>query len=118
MVDNYRTVYSTDGPTECATCQKKLHKCVCASDKELLAEGDGTVRVRRETKRRGGKVVTVVTGLTMPNDQIRELLSYFRGKLGCGGTIKGSTVELQGDFAEFAIKALRERGMAVKRSGG
>lgn len=118
MVDEYRVVYSTDGPTECPTCKKKLHKCSCVCHKQTHQKEDGVVRVRRETKRRGGKVVTVLTGFSIPIDEIREILSNLQTKLGCGGTIKGSSIELQGDRVEFAVNTLRERGILVKKSGG
>jgi translation initiation factor 1 len=118
MVNEYRVVYSTDGPTECPTCKKKLHKCSCIRNKEINRQADGIVTVHRETKRRGGKVVTVLTGFSLASDKIREILSDLKTKLGCGGTIKGATIELQGDRIEFALKALRERGISAKRSGG
>lgn len=53
-------------PTErglvCPKCRLPVAKCRCAI-KESAPAGDGIVRVRRETKGRGGKTVTTVSGL-------------------------------------------------------
>ena len=55
-------VYSTDGGRLCPQCQRKLVKCVCGAARPRET-GDGVVRIRRETKGRGGKAVTVITGI-------------------------------------------------------
>ncbi len=74
-----------------------------------------TVKLRRE-KRRGREVI-VIDGL--PGDV--ELAAYataLKQRCGAGGTVKGRTVEIQGDHREVIEAFLRERGFKTKRAGG
>ena len=74
--------------------------------------------VRLDRKRRGGKSVTVVEGLTLPSKDREALLRKLKARLGTGGTLKGSSVEIQGDHCDTLIAALAEMGFRPKRSGG
>jgi predicted dehydrogenase len=65
-------VYSTDGGRLCPQCHRPVASCVCKKDKPAAA-GDGIVRLRRETKGRGGKAVTLITGLCLAQGDMREL---------------------------------------------
>lgn len=47
-------VFSTERGLVCPTCRLSVAKCRCRKDAPPPA-GDGVVRVRRETKGRGGK---------------------------------------------------------------
>lgn len=76
------------------------------------------VIVRLDRKRRGGKSVTVVEGLTLPAKDRDELLRNLKARLGTGGTLKGATVEVQGDHCDAIIAALTQLGYKPKRSGG
>jgi translation initiation factor 1 (eIF-1/SUI1) len=58
-------VYSTDAGRMCPACRKPLGDCACAAQPRPVAQGDGIVRVSRETKGRGGKAVTLVRGLAL-----------------------------------------------------
>ena len=118
MTDTYRVVFSTDQPLLCPSCNKKRNKCKCESDSLDRPCGDGSIRVRREVKGRGGKVVTVVTGLPLSHGDIKELLSHFKQLAGCGGTVKNCRLELQGDRIGVVIEELARLGYAAKRSGG
>ena len=55
-------VWSSEHGRICPGCGKPAVKCSCTGKQQRPA-GDGIVRVRRETKGRGGKTVTVVTGV-------------------------------------------------------
>jgi translation initiation factor 1 len=75
-------------------------------------------RVRREKKGRGGKTVTTVTGVPLPQAELRELAKELRRHCGSGGTLKGEVIEIQGDHADAVAAALDARGLKVKRAGG
>ena len=53
-----RLVYSTDAGRLCPQCHRAVAECVCGDSRPAYT-GDGIVRLHRESKGRGGKVVTV-----------------------------------------------------------
>ena len=117
--DQYREVYSTDSGRLCPGCSKPAKECICASRrKEEVAKGDGTVRVRRETKGRGGKTVTTVTGIPVNQISLSALLKDLKKLCGAGGTLKDHTIEIQGDHCDRLIEYLTAKGFPTKRSGG
>jgi len=81
-------------------------------------KGDGIVRVGRETKGRKGKGMTVITGIPLHPQGLKELAKTLKQKCGTGGTIKGKTIEIQGDHRDFLVSELQSMGYAVKKSGG
>ncbi|MGV7931385.1 MAG: translation initiation factor [Spirochaetota bacterium] len=81
-------------------------------------KNDGVVRVRRETKGRGGKPVTVVFGLPLADAALSALASRLKRGLGAGGTAKDGTIVLQCDDPERVIAALAREGYEAKRAGG
>jgi predicted translation initiation factor SUI1 len=76
------------------------------------------VRVGRETKGRRGKGVTTVWDLPLSEDGIRELATKLKNRLGTGGTVKDSRIEIQGDHRDRIIQELEALGYRVKRVGG
>jgi len=76
------------------------------------------VTVRLDRKGRGGKSVTVIEGLQMAQKEREALLKQLKAKLGTGGTVKGTCLEIQGDHCDALMAALEKLGYATKRSGG
>ena len=109
-------VYSTDSGRMCPACRHPLAACACAQRR--TPAGDGTVRVSRESKGRGGKTVTVVRGLALDDAALAALGKRLRSACGSGGTVKDGVLEVQGDHAERVITLLKAEGFAAKRSGG
>ena len=116
--DRYREVYSTDQGSICSSCGKPRTSCSCSSDKRMEVRGDGNVRVRRETKGRGGKTVTTISGLALNRDELKALLTHLKRLVGGGGAEKEGTLELQGDHCDLVIQELSRRGIKAKQSGG
>src|SRR5262245_65695928 len=75
---------------------------------------DGWVRVSRETKGRGGKGVTLVSGLRLAPAQLEELCSALKRRCGAGGSVKAGVVELQGDQREVVLAELLARGFKAR----
>jgi len=77
----------------------------------------GTVKISRETKGRRGKGVTLITGVPLHPDGLRELAKEFKQCCGSGGTVKAGVIEIQGDHRETLMKLLIQKGYRVKPSG-
>lgn len=112
-----RLVYSTDRGRLCPQCLRPVAQCVCGKDKPAVT-GDGIIRLRRETKGRGGKAVTLVDGLPLAAAELKALAKALKQKCGVGGAIKGGIIEVQGDQRDILQAELEKRGYTVKRAGG
>jgi translation initiation factor 1 len=89
-----------------------------AAAKPSMPRGDGVVRVRRETGGRGGKTVTAIYGVPLPEAKLKDLAGELKRLCGTGGTIKEGTIEIQGDHRDRIVAALEQRGYTVKLAGG
>lgn len=111
-------VYSTEGGRMCPLCRHPVAACTCQKSAPA-PRGDGSVRVSRESKGRGGKTVTLVRGLALEGDALAALGKRLRSACGSGGTVKDGVLEVQGDHAERVVDLLKAEGFAnVKRAGG
>ncbi|HYA14583.1 MAG TPA: translation initiation factor [Syntrophales bacterium] len=72
------------------------------------------VIVRLDKKGRRGKTVTVIDGLQMPQEKMEELLGQLKVKLGTGGTIKKSSLEIQGDHRSALVSLMKDMGFSTK----
>ena len=106
-------------PAHCSDCQRPLTACVCSNRRETHgAAADGIVRVARDRKGRGGKTVTVITGLPGDAAALAEVAGRLKRLCGSGGTVKEASLEIQGDHRERVAEALRALGHTVKLAGG
>ena len=110
-------VFSTGHGRMCPACGWPVNACRC-SRSEIIPAGDGTVRVAKETKGRGGKCVTIVTGIPLSQAKLKALAKRLKRLCGAGGTVKGHVVELQGDHRDTLVTELKRLGYTVKRVGG
>jgi translation initiation factor 1 len=122
-----RLVYDSDAlqPGRCPTCRKRLDRCTCrqarpkrTDERPLNVPRDGVVRLLRDRKSRGGKTVTLITGLIGSGDAMAALASELKRLCGTGGTVRGDVVEIQGDFRDRLRAELERRGYTVKIAGG
>lgn len=109
-------VYSTDQGRLCPGCEQPIDACRCGE--KTAPKGDGIVRVQRQTKGRGGKAVTVVTGLELDRSALSQLLKELKRRLGTGGAVKQFDLEIQGDRRTEVAAELEKQGFKVKLSGG
>ena len=110
------SVYSTELGRTCPECGKAKGKCTCS--KALMPEGDGIVRIQRETKGRKGKGVTLITGVLLAPAELKKLAKELEQKCGVGGAVKDGVIEIQGDVREQMFDEMKQRGCTVKKSGG
>jgi translation initiation factor 1 len=72
----------------------------------------------RDHKGRGGKTVTVITGVSGDDTVLATLAQQLKKLCGSGGTIKDGAIEIQGDHCDKVQAKLVELGYKVKRVGG
>ena len=118
-----RLVYSTDGGriNTCLVCGRPYKQCQCdqpGASSQPTKKSDGIVRVMRDRKGRGGKTVTVITGVPANGDAIATLAQQLKKLCGSGGTIKDGNIEIQGDHCDKVQVKLMGMGYKVKRAGG
>lgn len=75
----------------------------------------GRVILRREKAQRGGKTVIVIHDFAthLPGSVLETVAKKVRVGCGCGGTVQGRTVEIQGDQAAKIRAVLEGEGFQV-----
>ncbi len=123
MNDDRRLVYSTeqgslDKPMDRAVGKRKKPRHQTVNAAVIKNPNKQGVRIRRESKGRGGKTVCIVDGLSLPETQLKTLLKKMKGQLGCGGAVKNGMLEIQGDHRDKIILLLEKAGIKAKLAGG
>ena len=109
-----RPVYETGKGRLCPRCGWPVDDCRCSK------AGDETVPVRLscvlrlENRGRGGKSVTVITGLPLNRAFEAALAQELKHACGTGGTATNGAVEIQGDHRERLRPLLASKGWVVK----
>lgn len=109
-------VYSTESGKICPDCDQPIAACRCGI--EIRPNGDGIVRLHRETKGRKGKGVTLIKGVLATPTELKLLAKELKARCGTGGTVKDGVIEIQGDFRDLLLETLITKGYRVKKSGG
>lgn len=112
-----RPVYSTDQGRLCPDCARPREACICRQQQQRPV-GDGIVRVSRETKGRKGKGVTLVSGVPLPDEELKQLGTRLKQLCGTGGTVKDGVIEIQGDQRDRLFTWLEQQGYKVRKAGG
>ena len=76
------------------------------------------VRVGREAAGRGGKVVSVISGLPLAAADLEALASRLKRLCGAGGAVRDGVIEIQGEHRDRLVAELCRLGYDAKRSGG
>lgn len=71
--------------------------------------------VQRDTKRRKGKVVTLVTGFEGSEEALKELSKRLKSSCSVGGSAKEDEIIVQGDLVERVLQLLNEWGYTKAR---
>ncbi|MDF7630295.1 stress response translation initiation inhibitor YciH [Pantoea sp. ME81] len=107
MAQDNRLVYSTE-----------TGRIVQEEEKAPRPQGDGIVRIQRQTSGRKGKGVCLITGIDLDDDALTKLAAELKKKCGCGGSLKEGVIEIQGDKRDLLKALLEAKGMKVKLAGG
>jgi len=109
-------VYSTERGRLCPDCEEEVSACCCSNNQ--IPGGDGIVRVSLDTKGRKGKGVTLIKGILIMPNELKELAKELKKKCGVGGAVKDNVIEIQGDHRDLLVTLLEQKKFKVKRSGG
>jgi translation initiation factor 1 len=98
--ENSRLVYSTEEviprlPRHLRNDEKAKNKPVEKAPHTGLRGSQQKATVRLDRKGRGGKSVTVIEGLQIPQTEREALLKQLKAKLGTGGTLRDTCLEIQ-----------------------
>ncbi len=117
--DNGGFIFSTSDGELCSKCSKPINNCICRDlAASSIPEGDGVVKIKRETKGRKGSGVTLLTDICLNKPELKQLAKELKKKCGTGGSIKDGVIELQGDVRELVMTILHKKGFKVKICGG
>jgi|SRR3989338_3104150 len=89
----------------CPKCGLPLQACVC----EEIAKTEQRIQVKTE-KKRFGKITTLISGLQ--GVELKTIAKSLKQELACGGTVKDSVIELQGNHIKNIKKALGKLGFS------
>ncbi|MCB0834972.1 MAG: translation initiation factor [Bacteroidetes bacterium] len=103
-----RIVYSTDPE----------FKTTAIEPTEDLPKKKTELRLSLDRKLRAGKAVTLIEGFREPEEDLREISRALKTLCASGGTIKHTSIEIQGDHRGKVESWLKKRGYRVKRIGG
>ena len=111
-------VYSTESGRVCPECAHPVAACQCKRQQAGTPTTDGIVRIRRDTKGRKGKGVTLIDGLPLTAEELNALAKVLKARCGSGGTVKDGVIEIQGDHRQLLQQQLQQSGYKVKLAGG
>ena len=80
------------------------------AEAETIAPEKQNLRVWRDTKGRGGKVVTIVKGFVGSTNDLQELGRALKQGCGVGGSIKEGEIIIQGDHRDRVTALLLQNG--------
>ncbi len=107
--EDFVLVYSSDGSGKNLLDKKKEEKPLPPLVPSLY-----TLKLRKETKGRGGKPVLVIYEIPHHPTYMKELLKKLKNLCACGGTLKEDQIEIQGLHVEKVKAFLEKEGFKVK----
>jgi len=104
-----------DRPPKCDRCGELETACKCIPLATARIAPDKQTAHLTVEKRRKGKVVTVVRGLSAAGNDLPSLLQQLKSRWGAGGAIQDDKLEIQGSQVERVSAVLNELGYVVKK---
>ncbi len=76
-----------------------------------LTANQSSKSVKVRLVKRGKALLTVVLNLQMDSNELKDLASILKKKLGCGGSVKEDSIEMQGDKVDDVKNYLQAIGI-------
>lgn len=82
--------------------------------KEIVSKSPDKQKIKLSIdKRKKGKVVTLLKGLVLNENDLKDLTKTLKNACGTGGTIESGVIELQGDCQDKVRLWLKDNGWGV-----
>ncbi len=101
-------VYSTDDNFE--------YTVGGGEEEETLLPEKQQLRISLDTKSRGGKKVTLITGFVGKTSDLETLTKELKNKCGVGGSTKDQEILIQGDHRDKVLKILTDMKYRAKKN--
>lgn len=82
---------------------------------KFLLPNQQLLAVLLDKKHRGGKVVSIIKGFSMKEDEIELLGKKLKTFCGSGGSVKDNQIIIQGDHREKILQWLLKKGYSKAR---
>lgn len=115
-----RLVYSTDGGRvrTAPEAPKRRGPAPAIANPARTVPDDGVVRLHRGKPGKGGKPLTLITGLPGDDTALDAILKQLKQSIGAGGSRDGRVLSIQGDHRDRIRERLESLGYRVKLAGG
>lgn len=95
--------------------QQEIRKMELQDVKQRGHDGKGkTIHISLDSNGRKGKIVTVITGFQHNPQTMQEIARILKEYCGAGGTVKGMSIEVQGNQKVRIAQKLRDLNYRVK----
>jgi translation initiation factor 1 len=108
--DKLGFVYSTDPDFRFQHDEEKVTETALPQQQKL--------RVRLDTKQRGGKAVTLVEGFSGTEEDLQDLGKKLKNFCGTGGSAKDNEIIVQGDQRDKVLQWLLKNGYKNSKRAG
>lgn len=82
---------------------------------DTLPPGQQLLKIKLDTKHRGGKTVSIVSGFQMLEKDVEALAKQLKSFCGSGGSVKENEVIIQGDHRDKILQWLIKNGYSKSR---
>lgn len=86
-----------------------------SNEDETISPAQQKIKIRLDTKNRGGKAVTLVEGFIGINTDKEELGKKLKTFCGTGGSVKDGEIIVQGDNREKVLQWLQKNGYLLSK---
>jgi translation initiation factor 1 len=108
--DKHGFVFSTDPNFQFEPEQQE--------EQDTLPAAQQVLRVRLDTKQRGGKAVTLITGFIGKEADLEVLGKQLKNHCGTGGSVKDGEALVQGDQRDKVLQWLLKNGYKQSKKVG